>query len=61
MHDLLRMTALRTAAALHIHSRTLDYRLQRVRELVDLDPGSVRGIRVLSAAVIRVQADAWCG
>lgn len=45
-----------TATALSIHPRTLDYRLQRVRELVDIDPGSVHGIRVLTAAVTRALA-----
>jgi sugar diacid utilization regulator len=49
----------RTAAALCIHPRTLDYRLQRVHELTGLDPVSVRGVRILSTAVTRVLAGAW--
>ncbi|GAA3815570.1 helix-turn-helix domain-containing protein [Sphaerisporangium flaviroseum] len=53
------MNRLRAAAALHIHPRTLDYRLQRVRELTGLNPGSTRGIRVLNTVVARVLAGAW--
>ncbi|ROP28981.1 PucR family transcriptional regulator [Couchioplanes caeruleus] len=52
-HD---MNRLRTAAALCIHPRTLDYRLARVRELTGLEPGSTRGVRVLSTAVARILA-----
>jgi hypothetical protein len=55
-HD---MNRLNTAAALHVHPRTLDYRFRRVRELVELDPGSLRGVRVLSAVVARVLAGRW--
>ncbi|MGC7098493.1 PucR family transcriptional regulator [Amycolatopsis lurida] len=47
------MNRLGAALALHIHPRTLDYRLRRVRELVGVDPGSVRGVRILSSAVAR--------
>ncbi|PPK62067.1 helix-turn-helix domain-containing protein [Actinokineospora auranticolor] len=50
------LSRLRTAAALHVHPRTLDYRLQRARELTGLDPVSVRGVRVLSTAVARALA-----
>jgi hypothetical protein len=50
------MNRLRTAAALCIHPRTLDYRLARVRELTGLDPGSTRGVRALSTAVARILA-----
>jgi hypothetical protein len=53
------MHRLRTADALHIHPRTLDYRLRRVGELTGLDPGSVRGVRTLSAAVALVLAGTW--
>ncbi|WP_271215756.1 PucR family transcriptional regulator [Streptosporangium carneum] len=53
------MNRLATAAALHIHPRTLDYRLQRVYNLVNVDPGSVRGVRILSTTVARVLAGAW--
>ncbi len=53
------MNRLTTAAALHIHPRTLDYRLQCVRNLTDVDPGSVRGVRILSTTVARVLAGAW--
>ncbi|WAZ26538.1 helix-turn-helix domain-containing protein [Streptomyces cinnabarinus] len=42
-----------TAAALNVHTRTLDYRLRRVRELTGIDPGSTRGVRTLSAVVTR--------
>ncbi|SPL89194.1 putative transcriptional regulator [[Actinomadura] parvosata subsp. kistnae] len=49
----------RTAAALHIHPRTLDYRLQRARRATGLDPSSVRGIRVLSAVVTRALSGVW--
>lgn len=53
------MNRLHTAGALHIHPRTLDYRLRRVRELVGIDPGSVRGVRVLSTTVTLVLAGTW--
>lgn len=52
------MNRLVAAATLHIHPRTLDYRLQRVRELCGLSPGSTRGIRILSTAVTRALAGA---
>ena len=45
--------------ALHIHPRTLDYRLRRVREVTAIDPGSTKGVRVLTAAVARLLAGAW--
>ncbi|MGW2330397.1 PucR family transcriptional regulator [Streptomyces sp. NPDC001700] len=48
-----------TAAALNIHPRTLDYRLQRVRQLTDVDPGSARGVRILTAVVARATSGAW--
>ncbi|MDX3637891.1 helix-turn-helix domain-containing protein [Streptomyces sp. MB09-02B] len=48
-----------TATALNVHTRTLDYRLRRVRELTGMDPGSTRGVRALSAAVARRQSGAW--
>ncbi|MDX3492360.1 PucR family transcriptional regulator [Streptomyces turgidiscabies] len=48
-----------TAAALNIHPRTLDYRLRRVRELTDIDPGSTHGVRVLTAVVARDLSGAW--
>lgn len=44
------------AAALHIHPRTLDYRLQRVRTVTGVDPGSTVGVRLLSAVVGRIVA-----
>lgn len=53
------MNRLRTAAVLHIHPRTLDYRLRRVRELTGIDPGSTDGVRVLYTAVTRILAGAW--
>jgi hypothetical protein len=51
-HD---MNRLPTAGELQIHPRTLDYRMQRVRELVGMDPGSTRGVRTLSTAVTRLR------
>ncbi len=51
-HD---MSRLATASALNIHPRTLDYRLQRVREVTGVDPGSTQGVRLLSAAVARLR------
>ncbi|MBE1589151.1 PucR family transcriptional regulator [Nonomuraea angiospora] len=53
------MNRLRTAESLHIHPRTLDYRLRRVRELVGIEPGSTHGVRVLSTTVTRLLAGAW--
>jgi hypothetical protein len=47
------MGRMRTATALNVHPRTLDYRLQRVHALTGLDPVSVRGVRILSATVTR--------
>ncbi|WP_190198129.1 PucR family transcriptional regulator [Streptomyces djakartensis] len=48
-----------TAAALNVHPRTLDYRLRRVRELTGIDPGSTRGVRILSSVVTRHLSEAW--
>lgn len=53
------MNRLRTASALHVHPRTLDYRLRRVRELTGVDPASVRGVRILSTAVTFILAGTW--
>jgi hypothetical protein len=39
------------AAALHIHSNTLDYRLRRIRELTGLSPTVPRDIQTLGAAL----------
>ncbi|MCS7481953.1 PucR family transcriptional regulator [Umezawaea endophytica] len=50
------MARTRTAAALGVHPRTLEYRLRRVQDLTGLDPASVRGVRVLSTTVTRVLA-----
>ncbi|MFS8200352.1 PucR family transcriptional regulator [Streptomyces sp. CWNU-52B] len=55
-HDLNRGS---TALALNVHPRTLDYRLRRVRELAGIDPGSARGVRILSAVVTRSLSGAW--
>ena len=41
----------RTAAALHVHPNTLDYRLKRVADLTGLDLGTTDGLRLLAAAV----------
>ncbi|MFH8451041.1 PucR family transcriptional regulator [Streptomyces fungicidicus] len=48
-----------TAAALNVHPRTLDYRLRRVRELTGTDPGSTRGVRILTSVVTRHLSEAW--
>ncbi|GIG89936.1 PucR family transcriptional regulator [Plantactinospora endophytica] len=53
VHDMNRTS---TAAALHIHPRTLDYRLRRVRGVTGIDPGSTVGVRLLSATVARTLA-----
>jgi hypothetical protein len=55
-HD---MNRLNTAGTLRIHPRTLDYRFRRVRELVGMEPGSLQGVRVLSAVVARALAGRW--
>jgi len=55
-HDMNRAA---TAAALNVHSRTLDYRLRRVRELTGIDPVSTHGVRTLSAVVTRRLSGAW--
>lgn len=47
-HDLDRR---RTAAALHVHPNTLDYRLRRIVELTGLDPATTRGLQLLGAAI----------
>ncbi|TDB75846.1 CdaR family transcriptional regulator [Micromonospora sp. KC723] len=52
-HDMNRTS---TATALHIHPRTLDYRLRRVREVTGIDPSSTAGVRLLSATVARTLA-----
>lgn len=40
-----------TAAALHVHPNTLDYRLKRLVELTGLDPATTAGLQLLAAAV----------
>lgn len=47
-HDLDRR---RTAAELHVHPNTLDYRLKRVVELTGLEPGTTLGLQLLAGAV----------
>lgn len=43
-----------TAAALHVHPNTLDYRLKRIVELTGLDPSTTTGLQLLaSAAALR--------
>ncbi|GAA1310234.1 helix-turn-helix domain-containing protein [Saccharothrix xinjiangensis] len=49
----------RSAAALSVHPRTLDYRLDRVRHLTGLDPASARGVLVLSTTVTRALSGAY--
>lgn len=46
----------KAATALNVHRRTLDYRLQRVKELIGIHPGSTHGVRVLSVVVNRALA-----
>lgn len=41
----------RTAAALHVHPNTLDYRLKRIVELTALEPTTTRGLQLLAGAV----------
>jgi hypothetical protein len=41
----------RTAAALHVHRNTLDYRLKRVVELTGLEPATTAGLQLLAAAL----------
>jgi sugar diacid utilization regulator len=41
----------RTAAALHVHPNTLDYRLKRVVELTGLEPATTKGLQLLAGAV----------
>ena len=40
----------RTAAALHVHPNTLDYRLKRIVELTGLEPATTSGLQLLAAA-----------
>jgi hypothetical protein len=40
-----------TAAALHVHPNTLDYRLRRVVDLTGLDPATSRGLQLVGAAL----------
>ena len=47
-HDLDRR---KTAAALHVHPNTLDYRLRRIVDLTGLDPATTRGLQLLGAAL----------
>jgi sugar diacid utilization regulator len=46
----------RTAAALHVHPNTLDYRLKRVVDLTGLDPATTDGLLLLGAAVVARRA-----
>ena len=41
----------RTAAALHIHPNTLDYRLARIGDLTGFSPATARGVQLLGAAL----------
>lgn len=41
----------RTAAVLHVHPNTLDYRLRRVAQLTGLDPSTAPGLQLLGAAL----------
>jgi PucR C-terminal helix-turn-helix domain len=48
-----------TAAALHVHPNTLDYRLRRVVDLTGIDPSTSRGLQLVGAALAarRLRAD----
>jgi len=41
----------RTAAALHVHPNTFDYRLRRIIDLTGLDPATTHGLQLLGAAL----------
>jgi hypothetical protein len=43
----------RTAEQLHVHPNTLDYRLRRIAELTNLDPGQPRDLVMLELALAR--------
>jgi len=45
----------RTAARLHVHPNTLDYRLRRIRTLTGIDTGSATGITMLTSALVASQ------
>jgi hypothetical protein len=49
-----------TAAALHVHPNTLDYRLRRVVDLTGIDPSTSRGLQLVGAALAarRLRGDA---
>ncbi|MFI7548907.1 PucR family transcriptional regulator [Micromonospora sediminimaris] len=51
------MNRLRTAAALNIHPRTLDYRIRRAHELLGFHPATARGVRLIGAGIARARAD----
>ena len=40
-----------TAAALHVHPNTFDYRLRRIIDLTGLDPSTTHGLQLLGAAL----------
>ncbi|MDG4863407.1 helix-turn-helix domain-containing protein, partial [Streptomyces sp. T-3] len=40
-----------TAAELHVHPNTVDYRLRRISELTGLDPANTADVPLLSAAL----------
>jgi hypothetical protein len=46
-----------TAAQLHVHPNTVDYRLRRVQALTGLDPTSTADVTLLGAAVVARAAD----
>ncbi|WP_213450640.1 PucR family transcriptional regulator [Rhizomonospora bruguierae] len=50
------MSRLRTAAALNIHPRTLDYRIRRAQDLAGFHPATTRGVRLLGAGIARALA-----
>lgn len=50
------MNRLRTAAALNVHPRTLDYRIRRAHDLLGFHPATARGVRLIGAAIARALA-----
>lgn len=42
----------RTTNVLHIHRRTLTYRLQRIRALTGINPATAHGIQILRSALV---------
>lgn len=56
-----RLDRRRTAAELHIHPNTVDYRLRRVRALTGLDPADPAGLHHIAAALAARRAGTGAG